>query len=404
MLTDTNIRQAKASDKPVLLFDELGLYLEISPKGIKSWRLRLRSKERGDKLLTLGRYPAMTLAQARKQRTVERGIAAEATAAVPPTFREVALEWWQTNRAGSRWKPSHADDVWAGIERELVPALGDKFITEIKAPAIKDILKAIEARGAPEVAQDTRQRVEAVFRYAEAGGMREGNPAAAMREIMAPLPAAKPRAAAITLDGVRTVLAAAESVPAYPIIRLGLRFLALTVQRPGEVRFAEWSEFGGWDTDQNPLWTIPAHRMKMNRTQIVPLVPQAVEVLKELRKLTGGCALAFPTIHNRSKPMSEASIGALLNRAVARGSHVPHGFRASFSTIMNERRKADGAVIELMLSHVKADKVAGAYDRAEHMNTRWEIAREWADLLLEGRPGAAELVKLPKQRAKKVAA
>jgi integrase len=244
------------------------------------------------------------------------------------------------------------------------------------------VLREIEDRPAPETARRVRQRVSAVFVYAIALGIGETDPAAIVRGAMAPV--VKTRQPAITdLVEARAVLAAVEAQPAHPVTKLANRLLALTAVRPGELRGARWGEFEGLDGDQ-AVWRIPADRMKMKREHLVPLSRQAVAVIAATRTLTGRCPLVFPSSRHAHHPMSENAIGYLLNRAGYHGRHVPHGWRATFSSTMNETFRADRHVIDLMLAHAPKDKTEAAYNRALHMERRHELAQLWADLLLEG--------------------
>jgi len=246
------------------------------------------------------------------------------------------------------------------------------------------VLKAIEDRGSIETAKWIRQRISAVFVYAIAKGIAELDPAEKLSAALKPL--RRGRQPAITnLEQLRKMIDDAEGDYARPITRLALRFLALTAVRPNELRGARWDEFEDLD-GAYPLWRIPATRMKGNLDRkneldgdhLVPLPPQRVEVLRALWPLTG----------------------YLLNRAGYHGHHVPHGFRAAFSTIMNEwaERKGkthDREVIDLMLAHVPKEKVEGAYNRSAYMPRRRELARVWADLLSAGLPDPRALVERP---------
>jgi integrase len=243
------------------------------------------------------------------------------------------------------------------------------------------VLREIEARPAPETARRVRQRISAVFVYSVALGIGETDPAAIVRGAMAPV--IKTRQPAITdLAEARKVLAAVESQPAHPTTKLANRLLALTAVRPGELRAARWEEFEGLDGKQ-PLWRIPAERMKMKKEYLVPLSHQAVEVITATRALNGRCPLVIPSSRHAHHPLSENSIGYLLNRAGYHGRHVPHGWRATFSSTMNEAFRSDRHVIDLMLAHAPKDKTEAAYNRAIHMERRRELAQLWADMLLE---------------------
>jgi integrase len=267
-------------------------------------------------------------------------------------------------------------------------------IKDITPPIILDLLRGVEGRGAVETAHRLRQRISAAFVFAMAEGRAESDPAAVVRGALSPVTKGE-QPAVTTIEEAREVLQAAEAVSAHPVTRLALRLLALTAVRPGEVRGARWSEFALDDLD--PVWSIPAERMKMKRDHVVPLSRQAVETMDALRVLTGRNELCFPSVRHNHKPMSENAIGYLINRAGYNGRHVPHGWRAAFSSIMNERRPTDRQVIDQMLAHVPKDKVEGAYNRAQHLTRREHIAQEWADLLLEGMPAARDLVGLRKR-------
>jgi integrase len=207
----------------------------------------------------------------------------------------------------------------------------------------------------------------------------ENDPAATVRGAMAPV--VKGRQPAVT--DLAEAQAAVEAIPAHPTTKLASRLLALTVVRPGELRGARWIEFEGLEGAE-PLWRVPAIRMKMKKDHLVPLSRQAVEVLAAIRPLTGRGALVFPSTRHAHLPMSENAIGYLLNRAGYHSRHVPHGWRATFSSLMNEAHRVDRQVIDLMLAHVPADKTEAAYNRAQHMSRRRELAQLWADMLLDG--------------------
>ena len=396
-LTDVQIRKAKPAEKPYKLNDGNGLHLYVSVAGGKTWRYRYEFEGK-EQLLTIGQYPAISLADAREARIMARAtlkagrnptaekqrIRADATAVAEPepsgpTFEAVAREWYDLNKG--QWTETHAGDVLRSLERDIFPGIGDKALASLDAPTTLGELRKIEARGAVETARRIRQRMSAVFAYAIASGIATHDPAAQVTKAMAPL-ARKGRQPAITdLEGVQEVLRRGEGAPAHPVTKLALRLLALTAIRPGELRGARWDELQDLDGER-PRWVIPAERMKMKKEHEVPLSRQAVEAIKALKPLSGRGALLFPMPRHAQKPLSENAIGYLLNRAGYHGRHVPHGWRAAFSTIMNERFPADRPVIDLMLAHAPKDKVEGAYNRAEHMDRRRELAQLWADLLM----------------------
>lgn len=392
MLTDRQVRNAKPGEKPYKLPDERGLHLLVTPAGHRSWRWRYQ-KDGRERLVVLGSYPEMSLREAREARDDRRQDLRNGKPAPPPTgptFAEVAREWHRVN--APRWKPHHAADVLARLETHIFPKLGETPIAEVMAPALLDALRAVEKRS-PDVAHRIRGRVESIFAFAIGAGHCATNPAAMIADAMVPMPQMRHRPAVTTLEDARRVLAQVEAIPAHPVVRLAMRFLALTAARPGEVGGMLWSERDG------DLWRIPAARMKMGREHVVPLSRQAAEVLEAVRPLTGRLANVFPAPQGRRLGISENALGDLMRRAGLQGIQVPHGWRATFSTVMNERFPADRLVIDLMLAHAEArGQVEAAYNRAQHTDRRRELAQLWADLLLEGAAPAGELVKLARRR------
>ncbi len=421
VLNDTRIRKAAPAEKDYKLADEKGLYLLVRPAGGKLWRLKYRIAGK-EKLLALGSYPDVSLAAARELRDEARkkiaaGIdpmqekrrAAQAEKAkVAHTFESVAREWHGLNK--DRWVPVHQYDVIHSLERDIFPKLGPRPIADITASDILDVLRKVERRGAIETAKRLRQRISGVFVLAISQHLTKDNPAAMLEHALLPKKKAKKQPAVVDLAELRKLLTVTEASGAYPVTLLASRFLALTAQRPGTVRRAEWADMKGieWDSNEpapDAIWHIPADQMKLSAERkeeaefdhIVPLAPKAVEVLRAARVLSGRGALVFPGQRHAHIPLSENGIGFLYNRAGWHRRHVPHGWRAAFSTIMNERAKAAGiaddrAVIDLMLAHTPENKVESAYNRAQFMPRRRAIAIEWADLLMDGLPPAADLL------------
>ncbi|QXX74281.1 integrase arm-type DNA-binding domain-containing protein [Methylovirgula sp. HY1] len=405
-LSELQIRRAKPAEKPFKLADGHGLHVLVTPAGGKLWRLRFDFAGK-EKLLSIGPYPDIGLAAAReaaqaakkllregKDPTVEKRLQRLSVASVAGlSFEEVARDWHE--RQKPRWTERHARDVIISLERNIFPQLGRVPIAQVTPPALLGALRIIEGRAAIETAARVRQRIEAIFDYAGALGVVTDNPAKTVANALKPITRGK-QPAIVELAGAREVLAKAEAIPAHPVTRLALRFLALTVVRPGDVRGALWSEIEGLG-GPSPQWVIPAARMKMRRDHIAPLSAQAVAVLEVLKPLSGYGALIFPSTRAAHRPLSENAIGYLLNRAGYHQRHVPHGWRATFSTVMNERFRGDRAVIDLMLAHVKGDKTEAAYNRALHLDRRRELAQIWADLLLDGAPAPAALIDQPRR-------
>jgi len=423
VLTDAKIKSLKGKPASYRVSDAGSLYLQVSPSGGRHWRMNYsygRSAKDPTKLaqktLSFGSYPAVTLVEARKRRddakaqlaagndpAIEKKAAhGERSEANANTLRLVSERWFALKK--KTWVAKHADKVWASLVENIFPEIGDLPITSIKAPRLLTILNAVEARGAVETAHRLRQRLSAVFVYAIAAGIAENDPAASLGKVLSAKPRVKPQPSIVDgirdqdgrIEAAREMLAKCEAQRCRATTKLALRLLALTAVRPGELGGARWVEFEDLD-GRAPLWRIPAARMKGDEDRkletdgdhIVPLAPQAVAILKALKTMTGDLGLVFPGERHLHKPMSENTLRQLLIRAGYYQRHVPHGFRAAFSTIMNERLKEQGrgddrAVVDLMLAHVPGNKVEGAYNRAAYMPRRREIACEWAGLLLDG--------------------
>ncbi len=419
MLSDVKIRKAKGADKPYKLADERGLHLYVTPAGGRLWRYRYEIGGK-EKLLSLGSYPDVGLAEARVARDDAKGILRQgrdpavvkkqrkAVAAKEgvETFEALTREWHTLQK--DKWSPTHAADVMNSLARDVFPDLGRMPVRQIVAPDVLNLIRKMEARGAKETARRIRQRVSAVFEFAMATARAEVNPALPLRSVMAPL--RKGRQPAITdLDEARKILAKTHAETAHPVTKLGLRLLALTAVRPGTLAGTPWTELDNMDADA-PVWQIPAERMKLRlhhkddetKDHLVPLSRQAVETIETLRALTGRGPYVLPNGRSSHRPMSENALGYLLNRAGYHHRHVPHGWRSTFSTVMNERYPADRPIIDLMLAHVPKEKVEAAYNRASHMGRRRELAQIWADLITEGLPPPVEALDLPR-RAKRAA-
>jgi integrase len=414
MLTDTQIRKAKAADKPYKLADGAGLHLFVSAAGGKLWRYRYEFGGK-EKLLSLGPYPALSLLDARAARDTAKAALRSGrdpsiakrlhkTAVAKDganTFESIAREWYDLQKP--TWVARHASDVITSLERDVFPTLGALPIKDITATDVLGLMRQIEGRDAKETASRIRQRMSAVFVYGISSDRAETDPAAIIQKAMAQRRKGR-QPAIINLDDARTMLQKAEAEHAHPVTKLALRILALTAARPGPHAATPWSEWTGLDPD-NPVWTIPAERMKLRlhqkddeeRDHLIPLSRQAVEAIEALRTISGRGPLAFPNTRHAHKPMSENAMGYLLNRAGYHHKHVPHGWRSTFSSVMNERYPADARIIDLMLAHVPKDETEGAYNRAKHLQRRRELAQLWADLILEGARPVAELLTGPRR-------
>jgi integrase len=404
MLTDRRIRAATPLGRPHKLFDTRGLYLYVTPQGSRLWRLKYRWAGR-EKTLSFGPYPDITLADARERQAEARKMlregrdpASETRArrgrqgGSPDRFETLAREWH--SRQKDHWSLGHARDVLTLMERHVFPALGHIPINDITPPMALACLRRIEATGAIDTARRARQMMSATFVYAIDCGIGQSDPAAIVKGA---LQHARHRRqpALIDLEEVRAVLRATEASTAGPGTKGALLLLALTGCRAGEVRAARWCEFEALDGAE-PIWRIPAARMKSGVEHVIALPGAAVAVVESMRPLSGHGVFVFPHAHNSSLPLARKTLLSLLYRCGYRGKMSVHGFRAAFSSIMNERHPDAHDAIEAQLAHV-VKGVRGAYMRAPFLERRRQLLAEWADLLLEGAIAAPALLLGPRR-------
>jgi integrase len=413
VLTKLQIDKAAKPTTPTKLTDGGGLYLYHTPAGGKLWRLKYRFLGK-EKLLSLGAYPHISLADARQARDTakehlragkdpavvrkDEETAAKATSEI--TFEKVARAWHKNQQ--NSWGAEHAEGVLTSLETHVFPTLGHKPVKEITPPEVLTVLRAIEERGSFDTAHRVRQRMSDVFVYAIATGVGDNDPAAIVQKALTPI--TRSRQPAITaVEPARQLLRDIDSVRAHPLTKLAFRLLALTALRPTSMTHAQWTEFNDLDPSA-AVWRVPALRMKLRkqhksdelRDHWVPLSTQAVTTINTLRTLTGSGKYVFPNVRAPHYCISHATLGAYLRRLGYRGQHVPHGFRAMFSTIMNERFQDDHRIIDMMLAHSPKDKVEAAYNRAAHIDRRRALAQEWADLLMVDQMGFDEMLAMPR--------
>ena len=365
--------------------DSRGLCIEVALSGARLWRYRYRYAGKAS-MIALGEYPSISLAAARRARddardrlesganpTAERRTnRRELLLSRSNTFAAVAGEWF--DKQSGRWTAHHLADVRRSLERDAFPAIGATPIAELEAASVLDCIRAIEKRGALEVAHRTAQRIGAVCRYAVQTGRTPYNPAGDLRG------AIKSRKVthmiAMPRDELPAFMRKLDDYSGRLETRIGLRLLVLTFVRTGELRCALWQEIDF----ENAEWRIPAERMKMHEEHIVPLAPQTVAALSELHAITGQTPLLFPGRSNAFKPVSENTFLFALYRMGYHGRATGHGFRALASTTLNEHGW-NTDVIERQLAHGERNKVRAAYNRAQYLPERHKMMRAWADYL-----------------------
>jgi len=387
-LTDTAIRNAKPKAKPYKLHDRNRLFMLVHSNGSKYWRLRYKRGSK-EKVLALGAYPSVTLAEARKQAQeahdlLVKGIdPAEQKAALKiktnvATFEGVARDWLA--RKKGKLAPTYFDKIEKTIRANLFPRLGEKPIREVTAGMVLECLRAMEARNAIELARRCKAYAAAIFDYAAALELVPVgyNPAKGLTRDVLESRAVKHFPHLVEAE-LGEFLRALVEYPGKPLTRLAVKLLLLTFVRPGELRAAKWEEFT-LDGDM-PVWRIPAERMKMRHPHSVPLSRQVVEALKELQIFSGHSAYLFPGGQGRLPYMSEGTVSKAIAILGFKGRVVGHGFRATASTILNESRQFHPDVIERQLAHKDRNEIRAIYNRAEHLGERQRLMQWWADKL-----------------------
>jgi len=380
-LSDVTIRQAKPSDKPYKLSDGAGLYLLVNSSG-KYWRWKYRFDGK-EKTMALGVYPAVSLAQARKRHQEARATLGDGVdpmeqkkAATAPvlTFEDVSRQWW--NHWKAERNAQYAAYTMRRLEQDVFPAIGELPAQTIPASAFRDVVKAIEARGALDIARKLLQTCSQIMRYAVAHDLAERNPVADVRPSDI-LKARKTRNhARVTEKELPNLLRAIDCYAGSEHTALAMKLMVLTFVRTSELIGARWEEF---DLDA-ARWDIPAERMKMKAPHIVPLSRQALAILARLKAISYGRELLFPGAANPKKTMSSNTILYALYRIGYHGRMTGHGFRGVASTILHEYGWTHEH-IELQLAHQERDAISAAYNHAQYLKPRAKMMQWWSDYI-----------------------
>lgn len=396
VLTNTKVRNAKPQGRDYRLTDGHGLHLFVKANGTKLWRWRYQFGGK-EKLMSFGAYPEVTLMAAREAHEKARKLLAEGTdpmadrrekeeqaererleaqdAAVVHPFRELANAWF------AWWSPSR-DERYAGFVRrrmdaDILPAIGECEIGEITPQQVCDIVLAIEARGAEDVARRALQTTDQIFRWAIARGRAQHNPAAAFKPKDILKPMQRENFARVELRALPELLRKIHFYDGSPVTRLALKLMTLTFLRTSEMIGGEWSEVN-W---KEARWDVPAVRMKGGkRPHIVPLPRQAVALLRDLWNYRQGEGKYMFPGDRANRFMSNNTILKALERMGYKGKMTGHGFRGVASTFLHERGY-NSDHIELQLAHVTGSDVKRAYDYAKHLTARRKLLQEWADHL-----------------------
>lgn len=386
-LSDSQIKSLKPGDKPTKHFDGGGLYLLLTESS-KGWRFKYRFADK-EKLISLGNYPEVTLADARKERERLRELVAKG---IDPslarkaekqqeaerrlnTFRNLATEW---HGAQSQLATKTLDMTWRRLELDVFPAIGNTPVSELTPRLILvGVLRPMEKRGIVELAHRTRAIISRILRYGVSCGCIERDFTADLRGAL-PAYERKHLAALIEPKQVGALLRALDGFDGSMVVKAALRLHPLVATRPGELRHMEWSEV---DLD-NGIWDIPARKMKMKNLHCVPLSRQAVAILNSVHEITGNGRYVFPSLRSTAKPISDNTLNAALRRiGYSTEEMTSHGWRAVFRTLADEVLKQRVDLIEAQLSHQVRDPLGRAYNRTSFLPDRCELMQVWADYL-----------------------
>lgn len=386
-LTDAKLRALKPKPVAYKVSDAEGLHILVPATGSKLWRWAYRSGGK-QKVLALGQYPDVSLLDARRARDDARRLLGQgndpsqarklerlkASTSARNTFQAVAEEWFALNE--SRWVKTYSSRLRSRLDDDLLPVLGHRPIAQIEPLEVLEAVRKIEKRDAIEMAKRVMQMASGVFRYGVATARCSRDPTVDLRGALKPAKAPKHRTS-LPANDLPPFIQALEAYDGDLVTKLGMKLLVLTFVRTSELRFARWSEFEGLGGPE-PIWRIPAARMKMRRDHLVPLAPQAVSVLEALRRRTGNSEYLFPAPTKR-EVISENTLLFALYRMGYHSRATVHGFRTTASTILNEAQ-FNRDWIEMQLAHFDGS-VRGIYNAAEWLPSRRKMMCWWADYI-----------------------
>lgn len=386
-LTNNEILKAKPQEKDFTLHDGDGLFLLIKTSGKKLWRFRYQRPNSSSRTnLSLGSYPALTLAVARQMRDQylsllaqeidpqkqQEELSEQRQIELDSIFSVVAGRWFQLKSKSVT--EDYAKDIWRSLEKDIFPTIGEIPVQALKARTIVEALEPIKARGALETVRRLVQRINEIMIYAVNTGLIDANPASGVG--MAFEKPKKQNMPTLRPEELPKLMRSLNMSNLSVSTRCLIEWQLLTLVRPSEASGAKWEEI---DLDVK-LWTIPAERMKAKREHIVPLSPQALEILEVMKPISGHREHIFPSRNDPKLPMNSQTANAALKRIGYGGKLVAHGLRSIASTALNENNfNAD--VIEAALAHIDKNEVRRAYNRSLYINQRIELMKWWGNFV-----------------------
>ncbi|WP_240206974.1 integrase domain-containing protein [Vibrio sp. CyArs1] len=383
-LTDKEIKASKPTDKEYNLFDGEGLRLRIKPNGSKHWILNYyRPTNRKRANLSLGKYPDLSLANARKLTMEAKELLAqgidpqeerkrhqqELKAVHEDTFLNVATKWFEIKKDDVT--PDYAVDIWRSLELHIFPHLSDVPVREINAPQVIELLKPIEAKGSLETVKRLAQRLNEVMNYATNCGLVQANPLTGIKAAFKK--PKKENMAALKPAELPELMRAIANASIKRTTRCLIEWQLHTITRPSEASGARWEEID-WD---EKIWTIPAERMKKRREHRIPLTEQMLELLEVMKPISGRREFIFPSDRDPKKPCNSQTANMALKRMGFAGRLVSHGLRSLASTTLNEQG-FDRDLIESALAHVDDNQVRSAYNRTDYLDRRRPMMSWWS--------------------------
>ncbi|WP_455291659.1 integrase domain-containing protein [Vibrio parahaemolyticus] len=393
-LTDKDIKSAKPKDKEYNLFDGDGLRLRIKPNGSKQWLFNYYKPITGKRAnFSLGKYPDLSLANARKNAMAARELLAQG---IDPqeerkrqelvhkeiyehTFAKVSEDWFNLKK--HEVTPDYAVDIWRSLELHVFPQIANTPVKDIDAPLIIDLLRPIEAKGSLETVKRLSQRLNEIMNYAANCGLVKANPLTGIRAAFKK--PKKENMAALAPNELPELMGAIANASIKRTTRCLIEWQLHTMTRPSEAAGARWDEIE-WE---EKIWTIPAERMKKRREHRIPLTEQMLALLDVMKPISGHREFIFPSDRDPKKPCNSQTANMALKRMGFAGRLVSHGLRSLASTTLNEQG-FDRDLIEASLAHVDDNQVRSAYNRTDYLERRRPMMSWWSEHIEEAAKGS----------------